>query len=226
VTVASPLVLVIDDEPSVRKSLTRVLASAGYTVEAFASAEEFLARPSYPGPCCLVLDVRMPGLTGIQLQKMLGARRRRVPIIFVTGYADVPMSVEVMKAGAVDLLTKPVDDQALIAAIRRAVTRDRRDRALEARRAAIQRRISVLTPRELEVFALIVTGMLNRQIAAALGIREKTVKHHRGRVMAKMRIGSVAELVRLADEAGVTVPKTAYHVSVARAEGGVRSSTL
>jgi FixJ family two-component response regulator len=207
-TAVPPLVLVVDDDPSIRTSLTRVLASAGYTVEAFASAEEFLVRPSYPGPCCLVLDVRMPGLTGIQLQEMLGARRRRVPIIFVTGYADVPMSVEAMKAGAVDLLTKPVDDRALIAAIRRAVARDKHDRAIEARGAAIQRRVSLLTPREIKVFVLVVTGMLNRQVAGALGIAEKTVKVHRGRVMKKMRARSVAELVRLADEAGVIVPKT------------------
>lgn len=207
-TAVPPLVLLVDDDPSVRKSLTRVLASAGYTVEAFASAEVFLARQPYPGPCCLVLDVRMPGLTGIQLQEILAARGRRTPIVFVTGYADVRMGVEAMKAGAVDLLTKPVDDRALIAAIQRAVTRDKHDRATKAHRAAIQQRVSVLTPRELEVFALVVTGMLNRQIAAALGIGEKTVKHHRGRVMKKLRAGSVAELVRLADEAGVTVPKT------------------
>jgi FixJ family two-component response regulator len=207
-TAVPPLVLLVDDDPSVRKSLTRVLASAGYSVEAFASAEEFLARPSHPGPCCLVLDVRMPGLTGIQLQEMLAATGRRMSIVFITGYADVRMGVEAMKAGAVDLLTKPVDDQALLAAIQRAVTRNKHDRAIEVRRAAIQRRVSVLTPRETEVFALVVTGMLNRQIAGALGIGEKTVKHHRGRVMKKMGVGSVAELVRLADAAGVTVPKT------------------
>jgi len=207
-TAVSPLVLVVDDEPSVRKSLTRVLVSAGYTVEAFASAEEFLARPSHPGPCCLVLDVRMPGLTGIQLQEMLAATGRRMSIVFVTGYADVPMSVEAMKAGAVDLLTKPVDDHALTGAIQRAVTRDEHDRAAEARRAEIQGRVSMLTTRETAVFALVVTGMLNRQIAAALGIAEKTVKVHCGRVMKKMRAGSVAGLVRLADEAGVIVPKT------------------
>jgi FixJ family two-component response regulator len=207
-TAVPPLVLLVDDDPSVRKSLTRVLASAGYSVEAFASAEEFLAHPSHPGPCCLVLDVRMPGLTGIQLQEMLAATGRRMSIVFITGYADVRMGVEAMKAGAVDLLTKPVDDQALIAAIQRAVTRNKHDRAIEVRRAAIRRRVSVLTPRETEVFALVVTGMLNRQIAGALGIGEKTVKYHRGRVMKKMRVGSVAELVRLADAAGVTVPKT------------------
>jgi FixJ family two-component response regulator len=206
-TPVSPLVLIVDDNPSVRKSLTRLLAAAGYSVEAFASAREFLARPPHPGPCCLLLDVRMPGLTGIQLQEMLAATGRRMSIVFVTGHADVPTSVKAMKAGAVDLLTKPVDAEDLLAAIQRAVTRDEHDRATEVRRAEIQRRVSLLTARETEVFALVVTGMLNKQIGAALGIGEKTVKVHRARVMEKMRAGSVAELVRLADEAGVTVPK-------------------
>jgi FixJ family two-component response regulator len=206
-TAVSPLVLVVDDDRSVRKSLTRLLAAAGYTVEAFASAREFLARPPHPGPCCLVLDVRMPGLTGIQLQEMLAATGRRMSIVFVTGHADVPTSVKAMKAGAVDLLTKPVDAQELIAAIQRAVTKDVRDRATEARRAEIQRRVRLLTPRETEVFALVVTGMLNKLVATVLGISEKTVKVHRARVMEKMRAGSIAELVRLAAEAGVTIPK-------------------
>ena len=206
-TEVSPLVFVVDDDRSVRKSLTRVLGSVGYAVEAIASAREFLARQPHPGPCCLVLDVRMPGLTGIQLQELLAATGRRVSIVFVTGHADVPTSVKAMKAGAVDLLTKPVEAKDLIAAIQRALTRDERDRATEARRAEIQRRVRLLTKRETEVFALVVTGMLNKQIAAALGIGEKTVKVHRARVMEKMRAGSVAELVRLADEAGVTVPR-------------------
>ena len=206
-TEGSPLVLVVDDEPSVRKSLTRLLASAGYRVEAFASAREFLARAPHPGPCCLVLDVRMPGLTGIQLQELLAATGRRMSIVFVTGHVDVPTSVKAMKAGAVDLLTKPVDARDLIAAIQRAVTRDVHGRATETRLAEVKRRVSLLTPREVEVFARVVTGMLNKQIGAALGISEKTVKVHRARVMEKMRAGSVAGLVRLADEAGVTVPK-------------------
>ena len=207
-TTVSPLVLVVDDNPSIRKSLTRLLASAGYRAEAFASARDFLARPPHPGPCCLVLDVRMPGLTGIQLQELLAATGRRMSIVFVTGHVDVATSVKAMKAGAVDLLTKPIDAQDLIAAIQRAVTRDEHDRAAEARRAEVQRRVGKLTPRETEVFALVVTGMLNKQVGAALGINEKTVKVHRARVMEKMQAGSVAELVRLADEAGVTVPNT------------------
>jgi FixJ family two-component response regulator len=202
----SPLVLVVDDDPSVRKSLSRLLTSADYTVETFASAREFLERDPHPGPCCLVLDVRMPGLTGIQLQEMLAATGRRMSIVFVTGHADVPTSVKAMKAGAVDLLTKPVDFHDLIAAIRRAMTRDAHDRAAETRLAEVKRRVDTLTAREAEVFARVVTGMLNKQIGAVLGIGEKTVKVHRARVMEKMQAGSVAELVRLADEAGVTVP--------------------
>jgi FixJ family two-component response regulator len=203
---SSPLVLVVDDDPSVRKSLTRLLASADYMVEAFASAQEFLAREPHEGPCCLVLDVKMPGLTGIQLQETLAAAGRRMSIVFVTGHADVPTSVKAMKAGAVDLLTKPVDVRDLIAAIRRAVTRDEHERTSETRLVEIRRRVDLLTTREAEVFARVVTGMLNKQIGAALGIGEKTVKVHRARVMEKMQAGSVAELVRLADEAGVTVP--------------------
>ncbi|HUP37224.1 MAG TPA: response regulator [Candidatus Limnocylindria bacterium] len=207
-TAAAPLVLVVDDDPSVRKGLSRLLASADYAVEAFASAQEFLAREPYPGPCCLVLDVRMPGLTGMQLQEMLAATGRRMSIVFVTGHADVPTSVKAMKAGAVDLLTKPVDVEDLIAAIQRAVTRDAHERASETRLADLRRRVETLTAREVEVFARVVTGMLNKQIGAALGIGEKTVKVHRARVMEKMRAGSVAELVRLADEVGVSVPRT------------------
>ncbi len=207
-TAAAPLVLVVDDDPSVRKGLSRLLASADYAVEAFASAQEFLAREPYPGPCCLVLDVRMPGLTGMQLQEMLAATGRRMSIVFVTGHADVPTSVKAMKAGAVDLLTKPVDVEDLIAAIQRAVTRDAHERAGETRLAELRRRVETLTAREVDVFARVVTGMLNKQIGAALGIGEKTVKVHRARVMEKMRAGSVAELVRLADEVGVSVPRT------------------
>ena len=207
-TAAAPLVLVVDDDPSVRKSLSRLLESADYAVEAFASAGEFLARGPHPGPCCLVLDVKMPGLTGIQLQEMLAATGRRMSIVFVSGHADVPTSVKAMKAGAVDLLTKPVDVRDLIAAIRRAMTRDEHERATETRLAEVRRRVAMLTARETEVFARVVTGMLNKQIGAALGIGEKTVKVHRARVMEKMQAGSVAELVRLADEVGVTVPKS------------------
>jgi len=204
----APMVFIVDDDPSVQKSLTRLLASAGYAVEAFASAREFLARERYNGPCCLVLDVRMPGLTGLELQEALLAAGRRMSIVFITGHGDVPMSVRAMKGGAVDFLTKPFDVKALLKTIQRCVTKDAQDLGEEARVTEIQERVKILTRRETEVFALVVTGMLNKQIAFELGISEKTVKVHRARVMEKMRAGSVAELVRLADRLGVIVPKS------------------
>jgi len=203
-----PLVFVVDDDPSVRTSLIRLLESAGYAVEAFASARAFLAREPHRGPCCLVLDVRMPGLTGLELQAALAAGGRRMSIVFVTGHVDIPMTVKAMKGGAVDLLTKPVDAQDLLAAIQRAVAKDAQDLGTEAHIAEIRQRVKRLTARETEVFALVVTGMLNKQIASVLGIGEKTVKVHRARVMEKMQAGSVAELVRLADGVGVIVPKS------------------
>jgi FixJ family two-component response regulator len=203
--VVTTVVFVVDDDPSVRKSLTRLIAAAGYTVEAFASAREFLARPLASGPCCLVLDVRMPGLTGLDLQKTLAQAVHRIPVVFITGHGDVAMSVTAMKAGAVDFLTKPFARKDLLGAIRRAVEKDTRDRGTEARTGEIQARVETLTSRERQVFALVVVGMLNKQVAAELGIGEKTVKVHRARVMAKMRAGSVAELVRLAADVGLIV---------------------
>jgi FixJ family two-component response regulator len=200
---AVPLVLVVDDDASVRKSLARLVATAGYEVEAFASAREFLARPLSEGPCCLVLDVRMPGLTGLALQEALVTAGHRLSIVFITGYGDVPTTVKAMKGGALDVLTKPVNDRVLLSAIERAVTRARQRWREHAKITEIQDRIKTLTPREAEVFALVVTGMLNKQIAADLGVSEKMVKVHRGRVMQKMRAGSLAELVRLADQGGV-----------------------
>jgi FixJ family two-component response regulator len=207
VIAVAPMVFVVDDDPSVRRNLTRLLASAGYTVEAFGSAKEFLVREPYAGPCCLVLDVRMPGLSGLELQEALTATGRRMSIVFVTGHVDVPMSVRAMKRGAADLLTKPVDDTDLLAAIQRALAKDVEDRRQEARVAEVRNLVTLLTPRETEVFALVVTGMLNKQIAVALGTGEKTIKVHRARVMEKMRAGSVVELVRLADRLGVILPK-------------------
>ena len=203
----TPVIFIVDDDPSVRKSLTRAVTSAGYTVEAFTSAREFMAREAFAGPCCVVLDVRMPGLTGLDLQEALAGSRHRAPIVFITGHGDISMSVKAMKAGAVDFLTKPFDVESLLAAIRRAVTKDVKDLGEEGRTAEVLERVKLLTPRETEVFALVVTGMLNKQIAGELGIGEKTVKAHRARVMEKMRAGSVAELVRLADRAGVVVPQ-------------------
>jgi FixJ family two-component response regulator len=200
-------VFVVDDDASVRKSLTRLLTGAGFGVEAFASVQDFLARPRYEGPCCLLLDVRMPGLTGLDLQEALTAAERLLSIVFITGFVDVRESVQAMKGGAVDFLTKPVDAKELLAAIRRAVVRGVQEGKEQARRAEIRDRVKALTPREAEVFARVVTGMLNKQIAGELGVVEKTVKVHRARVMEKMRAGSVAELVQLAGEAGVIAAK-------------------
>jgi FixJ family two-component response regulator len=202
------MVFIVDDDASVRKSLTRVMTAAGYAVEVFASARDFLTREPFVGPCCLVLDVRMPGLTGLDLQEALAGKGHRVPIVFITGHGDISMSVKAMKGGAADFLTKPFDVEKLLEAVERAVTKDVKDLGEEGRTAEVLERVKLLTPREMEVFALVVTGMLNKQIAGELGIGEKTVKVHRARVMEKMQAGSVAELVRLADRAGVVVPKT------------------
>lgn len=201
------VVFVVDDDVSVRKSLTRVMTSAGYAVEAFASAREFLTREPFVGPACLVLDVRMPGLSGLELQQALAGQSHRMPIIFITGHGDVSMSVKAMKDGAADFLTKPFDISKLLAAVERAVAKDVEDLGAESRTARVLERVKRLSPRETEVFALVVTGMLNKQIAGALGIGEKTVKVHRARVMEKMEAGSVADLVRFADRAGVIVPE-------------------
>ena len=201
-------VFVVDDDPSVRKSLTRLIESAGYTVEAFASARDFLKAATAGGPCCLVLDVRMPGMTGLDLQRTLAQAVHRIPIVFVTGQGDIPMTVTAMKAGAVDFLTKPFAARDLLDAVHRAVEKDTRNLGTEARSRSLHARVETLTPRERQVFALVVTGMLNKQIAAQLGVVEKTVKVHRARVMDKMGAGSLAELVRLADAAGVIVART------------------
>ena len=204
---AAPMVFLVDDDSSVRKSLTRLLTSAGHTVEAFPSAKEFQARAPHAGASCLVLDIRMPGVTGLQLQEALLATGRRMAIVFLTGHVDVPASVTAMKRGAADLLTKPVQADRLLAAIDRALAKDVADLGEETRTEDVRTRVKRLTAREIEVFALVVTGMLNKQIAGALGISEKTIKVHRARVMEKMRAGSVAELVRLADRVGVVLPK-------------------
>ena len=197
------LVGIVDDDPSVRKGLARLVKAAGYRVEVFASAREFLARPQQEDPCCLLLDVRMPGLTGLELQEALATAGRRMSIVFVSGHGDVPGSVKAMKGGAIDFLTKPIDARELLGAIERAVARALTTQREQAGATDVQGRLNTLTAREAQVFALVVTGMLNKQIAAELGIVEKTVKVHRARVMEKMRAGSLAELVRLADRASI-----------------------
>jgi FixJ family two-component response regulator len=197
------LVGIVDDDPSVRKGLARLITTAGYRVEVFASAREFLERPRLEDVCCLVLDVRMPGLTGLELQEALAVAGDRMSIVFVSGHGDVVGSVKAMKGGAVDFLTKPVDARELLGAIERGVARALTVQREQAGATDVQGRLKTLTAREVQVFALVVTGMLNKQIAAELGIVEKTVKVHRARVMEKMRAGSLAELVRLADRAGV-----------------------
>lgn len=197
------LVGIVDDDPSVRKGLARLVKAAGYRVEVFASAREFLLRPQQEDPCCLILDVRMPALTGLELQEALAIAGRQMSIVFVSGHGDVVGSVKAMKGGAVDFLTKPVDARELLSAIERAVAKASTAQGEQARAADVQGRLKTLTAREAQVFALVVTGMLNKQIAAELGIVEKTVKVHRARVMEKMRASSLAELVRLADRAGI-----------------------
>ena len=197
------LVGIVDDDASVRKGLARLVKSAGYRVEVFASAREFLERPPQEDPSCLLLDVRMPGLTGLELQEALAIAGRRMSIVFVSGHGDVVGSVNAMKRGAVDFLTKPVDAEELLAVIERAVAKAVTAQRERAGTTDVQERLKTLTAREAQVFALVVTGMLNKQVAAELDIVEKTVKVHRARVMEKMRAGSLAELVRLADRAGI-----------------------
>ena len=206
-TEPNPTIFVIDDDASLRKSLSRLLRSAGYTTEAFASAEEFLARDHYGGIGCLLLDVQMPGLSGMDLQKELNKADYHMPIIFITGHGDIPMSVEAMKDGALDFLTKPFHDKELLQVIEKAIEKDTYVRAEYDEILDIRRRIERLTLRENEILGYIITGMLNKQIAFDLGIAEKTVKVHRGRIMDKLCVASVAELVRLAEKAGIKPAK-------------------
>jgi FixJ family two-component response regulator len=198
-----PTVFVVDDDPAVLKSLSRLLRSAGLAVATFSSPREFLDRHDPNTPGCLVLDVAMPGLNGLELQQALIARDHELAIIFLTGHGDIPMSVNAMKRGAVDFLTKPVDDDHLLKAIRVAIEKDRLQRQAHAEVAEIQQRLATLTPREREVLHHVISGHLNKQTAADLGTVEKTIKVHRARVMEKMKVHSVAELVHLAQRAGL-----------------------
>ena len=199
-----PRVYVVDDDRSVRTSLATLLESEGYTVESFVSAADYLACQPHPGPACLVLDVRLPGLDGLTLHRQLAKRGRMEQIVFITGYGDIPMGVQAMKRGAVDFLPKPFEDEALLSAVAQALARSVANWQTHDEEAQIRARIAMLTPREYEVFRLVIAGLLNKQIAAELGAALRTIKTHRGRVMRKLGVDSVAELVRLAQKIGVT----------------------
>ena len=198
-----PIVFIVDDDVSVRESLEAFVADRGWLPETFASAQAFLARPRPRSPSCLLLDVRLPDLNGLEVQERLGGERKEMPIIFITGYGDIPMTVRAMKAGAAEFLTKPFNDDALFSAIRSALERSRESLEEQLSLHALRKRHLALSRREHEVMDLVVHGRLNKQIGGVLGISEITVKAHRGRVMHKMRAKSVAELVNMAARLGL-----------------------
>lgn len=202
----STRVFVIDDDPSVRKGLARLLRLAHYETEVFQSASDFLERPRHPGPCCVIVDVQMPGLNGLKFQEALVQRRREEQLIFITGHGDIPMCARAMKAGAVDFLPKPFKPKELLKCVDRALARSVEERERAQRKNDARGLLDSLTPREFEVMELLTTGLLNKQVGAELGIAEKTVKVHRGRVTQKLQVTSVAELVQLMHKAGVAPP--------------------
>jgi FixJ family two-component response regulator len=195
---AAPIVFIVDDDISVRESLELLIRYEGWQPETFASAQDFLDHPRTLVPSCLVLDISLPGLNGLELQKQVAAERAEMPIIFITGHRDVPMTVQAMKAGAAEFLTKPFDDEALLSAVRQALERSRLAIAHEIEIRELQERYASLTPRERQVMALVVSGLLNKQVGGELGISEITVKAHRGQAMHKMQAGSLADLIKMA----------------------------
>ena len=201
---ASPIVFVVDDDVSVRESLELLIQSEGWRPEIFESAQEFLDRPRTLVPSCLVLDISLPGLDGLELQKRVAAERRDMPIIFITGFGDVPKTVQAMKTGAVEFLTKPLNDEVLLGAIRQALERSRLALAHEAEMQELRNRYASLTARERQVMALVVSGLLNKQVGGELGISVITVKAHRGQVMQKMKANSLADLVKIAGRLRLT----------------------
>ena len=202
-TAPNALVFLIDDDASVRKGVSRLLRSAGYKSEAFESASDFLEREQYAGPTCVIVDVRMPGINGMDLQETLIQRRREEQLVFITGHGDISMCAQAMKAGAADFLPKPFRDEELLQCVERALTQSAEQRRRSAEKNQIRQLLDLLTPREFEVMQLVIAGMLNKQVAGELGTAEKTVKVHRHRVMQKLRVTSVAELVRLVEKAGL-----------------------
>ncbi len=202
-TQAPATVFIVDDDPSVRRGLSRLIRLAGMNVEAFASAVEFLRREPFHGNGCIVLDIRMPGITGPELQDALAGKEHSLPVVFLTSHGSVPASVTAMKKGAIDFLQKPVDERDLLHAIEIALARDRESRSRHAQVRELRVRLDKLTSREREVLEFVIAGLLNKQIASEMGIAEKTVKIHRGRVMKKMQVASVAELVRMCQAAGI-----------------------
>ena len=209
----SPIVFVVDDDVSVRESLELLIKFAGWQPETFASAEDFLARPRTLTPSCLVLDVSLPDLNGLELQKLIAGDRIDMPIIFITGHGDVPMTVQAMKAGAIEFLMKPFDDEVLLSAIRNAINRSAAVLDDQADLKALRESYESLTPREQEIMRLVVAGMLNKQIGLKLGISEITVKAHRGKVMQKMKADSLAGLVKIAVRLGLAPAKNPWHSS-------------
>jgi FixJ family two-component response regulator len=207
-TEPEPIVLVVDDDASLCRGIERLLRSVGLNAATFVSAHEFMQHPPPEGPACLVLDVRMPGMSGLELQQELVTAGLGLPVIFLTGHGTVPMSVRALKTGAADFLQKPVEDQVLLDAIHHALERHRQARAQAAELRSLRRRADTLTAREHEVFGLVVTGLANKEIAVILGSSEKTVKIHRGRVMQKMQAASLAQLVRMADRLGPLMSKS------------------